>query len=97
MIYCIDIDGTICSQTQNQQYEKAVPFKTIIKQINNLYECGHVIKFYTARGQSSGKSFEELTLKQLKDWGVKYHSVIFGKPNADVYIDDKSLHPEDFF
>ena len=28
-----------------------------------------------------------LTKKQLKKWGVKYHSLMFGKPVFDVYID----------
>ncbi len=24
-------------------------------------------------------------------WGVKYHSLIFGKPSFDIIVDDKSL------
>ena len=29
--------------------------------------------------------------KQLKKWGIKYHSLLFGKPVFDVYIDDKNF------
>ena len=27
----------------------------------------------------------------MKRWGVKYHELKFGKPNADYYVDDKML------
>ena len=33
-----------------------------------------------------------LTLKQLKKWGVKYNQLIMGKPSFDLYIDDKNLN-----
>ena len=97
LTYCFDIDGTICSVTDNQQYQKAEPYQDRIDRINNLYDQGHTIKFHTARGQTSGKSFQELTLLQLEKWGAKYHSVIFGKPSADVYVDDKGISPTHFF
>lgn len=32
-----------------------------------------------------------LTKNSLKNWGVKYHELIFGKPTFDLYIDDKNL------
>ena len=32
-----------------------------------------------------------LTIKQLKKWGVKYNSLIFGKPSFDIMVDDKAL------
>jgi len=96
MIYCIDIDGTICSKTTNQEYHKAKPFKEMIKKINKLYNEGNIIKMFTARGMASGKDFKELTHKQLIDWGVNFNILIMGKPSADLYIDDKSMTPEEF-
>lgn len=96
LIYCFDIDGTICSITENQEYEKAIPDNKMINKINELFDRGNTIKLYTARGMGSGKSFEVLTLQQLKDWGIKYHGVTFGKPSADIYIDDKSIQPREF-
>lgn len=91
MIYCWDIDGTIC--TQETDYNLAKPFPEIIKQINNLYSNGHIIIFHTARGYVTGINWEEITKKQLSDWGIKYHKLIFGKPNADYYVDEKSIRP----
>ena len=32
-----------------------------------------------------------MTVSQLKSWKVKYHSLFFGKPSFDIFIDDKSL------
>tara|TARA_Y100001936_G_C16056511_1_gene661396 strand:+ start:1101 stop:1409 length:309 start_codon:yes stop_codon:yes gene_type:complete len=88
-IYCIDIDGTICSAVDND-YSKAKPYKDRIKQVNELYDKGNTIIYFTARGYVTGKNWREVTLKQFEDWGVKFHELKFGKPNADIYIDDKS-------
>jgi hypothetical protein len=96
LTYCFDIDGTICSQTENQEYHNAVPDFKMIDEINRLKSEGHIIKFYTARGMGSGKSFADLTLFQLHEWGVNYDSVTFGKPSADIYVDDKALQPQEF-
>jgi uncharacterized HAD superfamily protein len=94
--FCIDIDGTICTTTQNQEYEKAIPYRHMINKINKLYDEGHTIKMLTARGMGSGKDFTEITKKQLNNWGVKHHSLQMGKPAADYYVDDKCLTPAQF-
>ena len=47
------------------------------------------IIFLTARGFKTGIDWKEITTNQLNKWGVKYHNLHFGKPNADFYIDDK--------
>ena len=41
--------------------------------------------------------FENITKKQLKDWGVKYHRLFMGKPTGDYYIDDKAIRDTTFF
>ena len=87
--YCIDIDGTICSISV-KDYSYAEPYLERIKQINSLYDEGNTIIIFTARGSLTGINHEELTLKQLKTWGVSYHKILFGKPAADYYIDDKA-------
>ena len=86
-VFCIDIDGTIC--TENVKYEDAKPIDKVIDKINNLYN-NNIINLYTARGASSGIDWRTLTEKQLIDWGVKYHKLIMGKPFADYYIDNKA-------
>jgi carbamoyl-phosphate synthase large subunit len=88
-IYCIDIDGTIC--TELCEYKDAIPITKVINKINLLYDDGNYIKLFTARGSKSKTNWRELTEKQLKEWGVKYHELILGKPYADYYIDNKAI------
>ena len=95
MIYCFDIDGTICDTVDND-YEKSVPRRHFIARINALFDAGHTIKIFTARGATSGKYLRGFTVEQLASWGLKYHELIMGKPNADVFIDDKAMNIADW-
>ncbi len=94
-IYCFDIDDTIC-KTIGTNYKEAKPIKKRIAKINYLFNEGHTIKLFTARGSESGIDWREATEIQLKRWGVKYTELIFGKPAADFYIDDKAINEGDF-
>ena len=104
MTYVIDIDGTICTNT-NGDYDKARPLKSRIQKVNELYDEGHTIHFLTARGMGrTGNSatfayrlLYKKTKEQLDSWGVKYHKLFMGKPSGDIYIDDKGMKDEDFF
>jgi trehalose-6-phosphatase len=89
MIYCVDIDGTICD-TPGNDYPKAIPRPGVINKINMLYDEGNTIWFFTSRGTTSGKDWYNFTFKQLVDWGVRYNKLIMNKPPADVFIDDKN-------
>ena len=95
MNICIDIDNTIC--TQERDYTKAKPFKERIKKINRLYDEGNHITYHTARGTKSGIDWKNITTGQLYRWGCKYHSLIMGKPEADVFVDDRGCNSKDFF
>lgn len=100
MIYMVDIDQTICVTPQidgKHRYDMSVPIPWRIEEINKLYDQGHTIKYWTARGSGSGLDWTELTQKQLNDWGCKFHEVKLGKPSYDVWIDDKALNDALFF
>lgn len=90
-IYAFDIDGTICTNTYGE-YQKASPFLDRIDSINDLYNSGNIIKLFTARGSTTGKNWFEFTKTQLSKWGVLYHELILGKPEADYFIDDKACN-----
>lgn len=96
MIINVDIDGTICTNTFGN-YELAKPFLGNIQKINKLYDSGHQIVYWTARGGTTKIDWTELTEKQLKKWGAKYHKLVLGKPHYDLYIDDKSINSMNFF
>lgn len=92
----VDIDGTICTHTDGR-YELAQPFKERIEQMNRLYDGGHEVHYWTARGMKTGRDWQELTTKQIKEWGVKHHSLSFSKPSYDLWVDDKAMNDKDFF
>lgn len=97
MVYVIDIDGTICTQTSGGQYNLARPYIKRIEVTNKLYDTGNTIKLFTARGSTLGIDYRSLTEEQLSEWGVKYHELHFGKIDGDIFIDDKSINSEQFF
>jgi|TARA_B100000282_G_C31738739_1_gene495074 rfaE bifunctional protein nucleotidyltransferase chain/domain len=102
--YVVDIDGTICTNT-NGDYENAKPLYDRINKINQLYSLGNTIIFQTARGMGRHNNkadlarydFYNFTKKQLDSWGVKYHQLFLGKPAGDKYIDDKGITDVEFF
>ncbi len=93
MIYCFDIDGTICTITCGS-YDLAQPFSDRIETVNFLYAQGHVVKLFTARGSTTGIDWRAVTERQLGEWGVSYHELIMGKPEADLFIDDKAINAD---
>ena len=90
MKYIVDIDGTICTQQKSGEYHKAQPHRDRIEQLNTLYNDGHEIVYWTARGMSSGMDHTELTQQQLSEWGCEYTELRMNKPSYDVWVDDKS-------
>jgi len=89
--YCFDIDGTLCTNTEGD-YEAAEPYPDVIAEVNRLYEAGHTILLLTARGSATGIDWRVTTERQMTAWGVRYHTLSFGKPSADVYVDDKAIN-----
>ena len=96
MIYIIDIDNTICTGT-NGGYERAIPYPLRIEKVNKLYDEGHTVIYWTARGATTKIDWTELTKKQLDSWGCKYNEIRMGKPNYDVWVDDKAISERGFF
>ncbi len=96
MLIYVDIDHTICN-TNGTDYASSEPILNRIKKINNLYDEGNTIVYWTARGSVTGIDHSELTKKQFKEWGVKYHELKFGKPPYDLFIDDKNINSENYF
>jgi glycerol-3-phosphate cytidylyltransferase len=92
MNYCFDLDETICATPSSRKYDEAVPYHKVIQKINDLYDHGHQITIFTARGSSSGIDYRDLILRQLSDWGVKFHKLVDkGKPSYDLFVDDKAI------
>tara|TARA_R110000824_G_scaffold348039_1_gene534804 strand:+ start:16537 stop:16851 length:315 start_codon:yes stop_codon:yes gene_type:complete len=102
MLYYVDIDETICDyeigdKHAARDYNQARPIKKNIEKINNLYDEGHTIVYWTARGSTTGINWYDLTGHQLKEWGAKHHEYKLGKPPYDVFICDKAINTKDYF
>lgn len=99
----VDIDETICFYEGDRIYELAIPSQENIQKINNLYDQGWIITYWTARGSSDPinkvrmEEYRALTLKQLESWGAKFHNLEVGdkKPLYDLVIDDKAKRIEE--
>lgn len=81
-----DLDGVLCSEEKTFDKSLAVPHIKQIKILNKLYK-NNIIIIHTARSWAEYR----MTKKQLKKWGIKYHSLICGKIVADIRIDDRSV------
>ena len=97
MIIYVDIDETICKSPESRDYNYAIPIMANIEKINQLYDSGNTIVYWTARGTGSGLDWSDVTENQFNSWGVKYHDLKFGKPIYDLFIDDKNINSEKFF
>tara|TARA_B110000908_G_C10267203_1_gene465456 strand:- start:1184 stop:1492 length:309 start_codon:yes stop_codon:yes gene_type:complete len=97
----VDIDDTICFYNKVSQgkmdYSKAIPYLERINKINKLYDEGHKIIYWTARGSVTQKLWFNITYQQLKNWNCKFHELKMGKPAYDLFIDDKNINSETYF
>jgi hypothetical protein len=94
----VDIDETICDYEigSESNYPEARPIDINIDKINKLYDEGHTITYWSARGSKTGKDWFELTKNQIEEWGCKYHYLSVGeKPAYDLLICDKSRRIEE--
>jgi hypothetical protein len=101
-----DLDDVICFRPEGyehlgpEKYSYCQPYEKTIDIVNSLYDDGHKIIIYTARGMSqyNGNIIEiysklyNQTNDQMKAWGLKYHQLVMGKLHYDVLVDDKALN-----
>ena len=93
MIIKVDIDNTLFNTSyKDGKYIIEMPNYVFINKINDFYDQGHKIIIMTGRHWNH---FDN-TVKQLKTYKVKYHSLVMGDVPADIIVDDKSIKPEDF-
>tara|TARA_R110000796_G_scaffold123761_4_gene238193 strand:- start:13727 stop:14020 length:294 start_codon:yes stop_codon:yes gene_type:complete len=92
----VDIDETICYYASKREYQLAIPNNENIAKINNLWEEGHSITYWSARGSTTGIDWFDVTLGQLNKWGCKYNHLSVGKkPPYDLLICDKTKRIEE--
>jgi capsule biosynthesis phosphatase len=101
----IDLDGTICTLKQkNETYADVLVKPGAVEFIKKLRAEGHYIIIQTARNMATCESnigkvmrnIGKITLEWLEKNGVEYDEIYFGKPNANLYIDDRAFRFEDW-
>ena len=99
MIIYVDVDETVCFYNGvKREYKNAIPNFKNIEKINKLYDGGNHIKYWTGRGSITKINHYDLTVKQLKEWGCKYHELSVGeKPHYDLLICDKTKRIEEIW
>ena len=94
----VDIDETICYYDGERHYPDAKPILKRIQEVNNLFDDGNEITYWTARGTVTGIDWHDITKDQLDRWGCKYHNLVTGvKPAYDLLICDKAVNSENYF
>ena len=102
MRICFDLDNTLVTYPSIPgDYTSVLPIEPMIKLARSLHEEGHTIIIYTARRMKthSGnvgavmKDIGSITFNTLDKFKIPYDEIIFGKPIADVYIDDRAVNP----
>jgi capsule biosynthesis phosphatase len=100
MRICIDLDGVICQlRRPGQQYADLEPVPGAVEKLRALRAAGHYLIVCTARhmktcGGNVGQVVARqgaVTLEWLARQGIEYDEIHFGKPHADVYIDDNAV------
>ncbi len=82
--FMIDIDGTICDDIPNEEPERmgtCLPYLDALKMLNQWYNEGHIITFFTSRTEEH----RIVTETWLNKYGFKYHGILFGKPRGGNY------------
>ena len=100
MRICLDLDGVICEiRNPDQTYADVLPLPGAIEKIRAWKDAGHYIIIQTARHSKTCQGNVGLilarqgvvTLNWLQQHGIPYDEIHFGKPWADVYIDDNAI------
>ena len=98
---CFDLDNTLVTQPRVPgDFSTVAPIPANIALARTAHAAGHTVIIHTARrmaaqGANVGRVIAEIgrvTFDTLERFGIPYDELIFGKPHADVYIDDRALN-----
>ena len=102
MRVCFDIDNTILTYSETVGTTDDIkPIPGMVEMLRKLHKDGHTIVLHTARGMKScnsnlgraGKKGMMSVFGALEEFEIPYDEIYFGKPWADIYVDDKAWNP----
>ena len=99
--FCFDLDGTLVSLPEIPgDYSTVKPIPENILLAQELHKAGHHIIIQTARRMKTHKGnvgavlkdVAEITFRTLSEFEVPFDEICFGKPYADIYVDDLAVN-----
>jgi len=102
MRVCFDLDNTLVTYPRvSGDYATVLPIKPMIDLARKMKSEGHCIIIHTARRMKTHaynvgavcRDIGRITFDTLEKFDIPYDEVIFGKPYADIYIDDRAVNP----
>lgn len=89
MHIAVDIDGVLTLEVEGWEekiYSDRIPNRENIHLVNELYDAGCRIDLFSARHEEDRR----VTKRWLDKYGVRFHSLILGKPHYDAIVDDRA-------
>jgi len=102
MRICFDLDNTLVTYPIIPgDYSTVKPIPRMIQLAQKMKAEGHTIIIHTARRMETHKyntgavirDIGPITFKTLEKFDIPYDEILFGKPIADMYIDDRAVNP----
>jgi capsule biosynthesis phosphatase len=102
MRVCFDLDNTLVTYpTIPGDYSTVKPIKKMVELSKQMKKEGHTIIIYTARRMETHhnnvgaviRDIGKITIDTLDRFEIPYDELLFGKPIADMYIDDRAVNP----
>lgn len=99
----IDLDGVVAQlKRPGQTYADILPVPGAVDRLRALRAQGHYVIIQTARNMKTCegnlgrvmRNVGQVTFEWLTQYGVEYDEIYFGKPNGDLYIDDRGARFE---
>lgn len=93
--------GNTTEHNEKTKYESVKPIESMIAYVREMKKQGHTIIIHTARRMKTCNHNEgaaiassaRTVLDTLEKFNIPYDELLFGKPIADIYIDDKAWNP----
>eukprot|EP00929_Paragymnodinium_shiwhaense_P040364 TRINITY_DN21091_c0_g1_i1.p1 TRINITY_DN21091_c0_g1~~TRINITY_DN21091_c0_g1_i1.p1 ORF type:complete len:835 (-),score=152.07 TRINITY_DN21091_c0_g1_i1:82-2586(-) len=101
MRFVFDLDGTLVTHPKRRgDYASVEPIEQNVALVRSLKAAGHYIIVWTSRESErhSGNvgaivaAVGRQTLDTLDKLQIPYDELLFGKPHADLYIDDRAVN-----
>ena len=95
-----DLDGVICElKKPSESYADVIPKNDVIEKMKEMKDEGHYLIIHTGRHMRTCngnvpkviEKIGKITEDWLQKWNVPYDELVFGKPYADIYIDDLGI------